>query len=84
MLTVTNVKVTDDLKIAKVYFSFFENKKPVNAILAYLKTKHNLIRYHIGGKLKIKYIPQLRFYYDDSLIHAEFIESLIKKIHKND
>ena len=84
LLTVTKVTITDDLKIAKVYLSFFENKKPIEDILKILVSKHNLIRHHMGLKLTLKYIPQLQFYYDDSIYHAQRIDDLIQKIHKND
>ena len=63
LLTVTKVTVTDDLKIAKVYLSFLENKKPVEDILEILGSKHNLIRHHMGLKLTMKYIPQLQDWY---------------------
>ena len=84
LLTVTKVKVADDLKLAKVYLSFLENKKPIEDILEILVSKHNLIRHHMGLKLTLKYIPQLQFYYDDSIYHAQRIDDLIQKIHKND
>ena len=84
LLTVTKVTVTDDLKIAKVYLSFLENKKPIEDVLKILKSKHNLIRRHLGLKLTLKYIPQLQFYYDDSIKHAQRIDDLMKKIHKDD
>ena len=84
LLTVTKVKVADDLKLAKVYLSFLENKKPVEDILAILGSKHNLIRHHMGLKLTLKYIPQLQFYYDDSIYHSQRIDDLIQKIHKDD
>ena len=84
LLTVTQVKVTDDLKIAKVYLSFFENKKSVEDLLIIFKDKHSLIRHHLGAQLTLKYTPELRFYHDDTLEQAERIESLIEKIHKDD
>ena len=84
LLTVTKVALTDDLKIAKVYLSFFENKKPIVDILGILVSKHKLIRRHMGSQLTLKYIPQLRFYYDDSIEHAQRINDLIGKIYKND
>ena len=78
------MKVTDDLKLAKVYLSFLENKKSVDDILLILGEKHNLIRYHLGQKLTLKYTPQLRFYYDTTMEQADRIGHLIEKIHKND
>ena len=84
LLTVTKVSVKDDLKLAKVYISFLENKKPVEDVINILKSKRNLIRSHVGMKLTLKYIPQLQFYYDDSIEHAQRIDDLIQMIHKND
>ena len=84
LLTVTKVTVTDDLKIAKVYLSFLENKKPVEDVLEILESKKNLIRRYVGLKLTLKYIPQLKFYYDDSIENAQRIDNLIQKIHKDD
>ena len=84
LLTVNKVTVKDDLKLAKVYISFLENKKPVEDVLEILKSKHNLIRHHVGLKLTLKYIPQLQFYYDDSVEYAQRIDNLIQKMHNND
>ena len=84
LLTITQVTVTDDLKIAKVYLSFLENKKPIKDILKILKSKQNIIRHQMGLKLTLKYIPQLQFYYDDSIEHAQRINNIIQKIRKDD
>ena len=84
LLTVTKVTLTDDLKIAKVYLSFLENKKPIEDVLEILKSKKNLIRRYVGLKLTLTYIPQLNFYYDDSIEHAQRIDDLIQKIYKDD
>jgi len=84
LLTVSKVKVADDLKIAKVYLSFLENKKPVKEVLGLISSKCNLIRHHLALNLTLRYIPKLRFYHDDSLEHAQRIDGLIQKIHKDD
>ena len=84
LLTVTNVKVSDDLKIAKVYLSFLENKKPIEEVLEIIKSKHNFIRHHVGVNIELKYIPQLRFFHDNSLEHANRIDDLIHKINQVD
>ena len=78
------MNVTEDLKIAKIYLSFLENKLPVEDVINIFISKHNLIRFHLGNKLRLKFIPQVRFYYDDSIEHAHHIDSLLKIIHKDD
>ena len=83
MLSVTKVTVSDDLKLAKVYLSFLENKKPAEEVIRILKSKQNLIRHRMSLKITLKYIPRLQFYYDDSIEYAQHIDSLIQKIHKD-
>ena len=78
------MNLTEDLKIANIYLSFLENKLPVKDVISIFISKHNLIRFKLGNKLTLKFIPQLRFYYDDSIEHAQHIDSLLQKIHKND
>ena len=84
LLTVTKVKVSDDLKIAKIYLSFLENKKTVEELLEIIKSKHDLIRHHVSLNITLKYTPRLRFYHDDSIEHALRIDKLIQKIHNDD
>ena len=84
LLTITNVKVSDNLKFAKIYVSFLNNKINVSELLSIIISKKKLIRYYVSARLKLKYIPELRFYYDDSFEYAENIDKLINKIHKND
>ena len=78
------MNVTEDLKIAKIYLRFLENKLPVEDVINIFISKRNLIRFHLGNKLTLKFIPQLRFYYDDSIEHAQHIDSLLQNIHKDD
>ena len=56
---------------------------PTDEVLNIFKLKQNQIRYSLGNKLKLKFVPQLRFYYDDSIVHAQHINSLIDKVKKN-
>ena len=78
------MKVTEDLKIANIYLSFLENKLPADEVINIFISKQNQIRYHMGNKLSLKFIPRLRFYYDDSIEHAQHIDSLFQKLHKDD
>ena len=82
-MTVTNVKVTDDLKIAKIYISFLENKKTAAELIQVLIDKKKLIQHNVGLELELKYLPELRFYHDESMEYAEKIDKLISKIHSD-
>lgn len=79
LITVTQVKVTPDLSIAKVYLSIFG--KDAQSILKLVVTNTSEIRRQLGLRVKnqLRHVPQLQFYVDDSLDYIENIENLLKK-----
>jgi ribosome-binding factor A len=83
LITITSVKVSHDLKIAKVYLSVLEKDKR-EAALERIKTISGYIRSELASRIRIKFIPELKFFIDDTLDYVEKIEGLIKKIHEND
>jgi ribosome-binding factor A len=79
MVTVTVVRVTADLSLAKCYISIFAgpDKKEV---LAHIKENSKKIRGAVGARLKnMRKIPNLSFYIDDSIEYASEIDALLKK-----
>jgi ribosome-binding factor A len=83
LLTVTNVKVSPDLKSAKIYLSVFEKEKRA-LVLEKVKSSTGYIRSELAHRVRIKFVPELNFYIDDTIDYVEKIEGLIKKIHEND
>jgi ribosome-binding factor A len=83
LLTVTNVKVSPDLKNAKIYLSVFDKEKR-EMVLEKIKGSTGYIRSELAHRIRIRYVPELRFFIDDTLDYVEKIENLIKKIHSND
>lgn len=82
-ITITNVKISSDLKIAKVYISILEKNKR-EEVLEKIKNKTGFIRSELAHRIRIKFTPELKFFIDDTLDYVEKIEGLIKEIHKND
>lgn len=82
-LTVTKVKLSPDLKIAKIYISVFEKEKR-DSVLERIRERTGFIRTELAHRVRIKFIPELKFFIDDTLDYVEKIEGLIKKIHEND
>jgi ribosome-binding factor A len=79
MVTVTVVRITPDLSLAKCYLSIFAgpDKKEV---MESVKENASRIRGEIGKRLSnMKKIPELLFYIDDSLDYANEIDELLKK-----
>ncbi len=83
LLTITNVRVSADLKIAKIYVSIFEKDRR-DEVLEKIKSKTKFIRTELAHRITIKFVPELKFFLDDTLDYVEKIEGLIKKIHEND
>jgi ribosome-binding factor A len=83
LLTITNVRVSADLKIARIYVSIFEKDRR-NEVLEKIKSKTKFIRSELAHRITIKFVPELKFFLDDTLDYVEKIEGLIKKIHEND
>ena len=94
LITVTKVRVTSDLSLARVYLSIFPvgtmppsadnpegTKADTQLVINAILTHASDIRRRLGlreGK-QLRIIPQLQFYLDDSLDYAENIERLLKE-----
>ncbi|MEY4603649.1 MAG: ribosome-binding factor [Bacteroidota bacterium] len=79
LVTVTAVRVTADLSLAKCYVSSFAGPEK-GKVLESIKSHAGKIRGEIGKRLKnMRKIPELHFYIDDSLDYAEKIDNLLKK-----
>ncbi|MDD2548471.1 MAG: 30S ribosome-binding factor RbfA [Bacteroidales bacterium] len=79
MITVTTVRVSPDLGIAKVYVSIFPTNDK-EKILELIRLHTKSIRYELGQRIKnqMRIVPDLSFYIDDSLDYIENIDRLLK------
>ena len=83
LITVTEVRMTPDLKTARVYvipLGGVDTKETVRILTEY----SHLVRRALSKRLDIKFLPKLTFVEDNSFEYAEKIERLIKKNKDND
>lgn len=82
-VTVTKVRVTPDLAIARVYLSFLKTNTAKEDI-ATIKTKSSEIRYKLGERIKnqARIVPQLEFFLDDTNEYVEHMDKLFDEISK--
>ena len=83
LITVTEVRMTPDLKTARVYvipLGGIETKETVKILTEY----SHLVRKALSKRLDIKFLPKLTFVEDNSFEYAEKIERIIKKNKIND
>lgn len=81
MITVTKVRVSADLSVARVYVSIFAlGGKSSMDIFKLLEEKNTLIRMKLAQRVRhqLRVIPQLSFFIDDSLDYMEKIDNLLK------
>ena len=63
-ITVLGVKMSDDLKDAKVYLSIYGDEEQKTATLAALKRSRNYIKFLLGKRIHLRYMPELHFVID--------------------
>lgn len=79
LISVTKVKVTNDLKFAKVYVSIL-NSKNIKDTLAGLKKSSGYIRSELAKRVNLRNTPELIFELDDSIEYGSRIDSILKEI----
>lgn len=80
LVSVSAVRVSPDLSIARAYLSIFPPAKS-EEILKNINTNAKSIRYDLGTRVRhqLRIIPELKFFIDDSLDYIENIDTLLKK-----
>jgi len=81
LISITKVKITPDLKYAKVYVSLLNSKNEDKTIEA-LKNSAGFIRSLIAKRINLRVTPELVFEKDDSMEYGMKIDSIIKKINE--
>ena len=83
LVTITKVRMTPDLAIARVFLSFFNNSNITQALNT-VKAHAGEIRYKLGTRIKdqARIIPQLEFFVDDTNEYVERMDKIFDKISK--
>ena len=82
-MTVSDVALSADNSLAKVYVTFLGKDERNEAGLKVLDRAKGYIRSELAKRLKVYKVPELRFMIDDSLKRAERIEAIIDKINND-
>ena len=80
MATITRVKMSADLKSARVYYAIYgDNNKSKDAAKGF-ESARGFIKRMLAPKLGLRYMPDLKFFYDDSFDYGSHIDQLLEKI----
>ncbi|MCB0258557.1 MAG: 30S ribosome-binding factor RbfA [Calditrichaeota bacterium] len=83
-VTITHVKMSPDLRIASIYFTAFGDAAVAKKSLNALERAKNFIRNEIAPELKMRFLPELRFFVDDTQEYARQIGRLLDDMNKED
>ncbi len=83
-VTISGVTLNRDLRIAKVYFTAHGNTHDEQALLAGFKSARGFIKRELAKELGLRYMPDLKFFYDASFDYGAHINRLLKSIRTND
>lgn len=81
-VTVTSVSISPDLSQASVYFTCMGDDKEKDKTKKVLNRASGYIRKLLGKRIYIKFIPDIKFIYDDTLKQEQEIDRIFDDIHK--
>jgi len=82
--TITAVKVSADLRNAKIYFTASGVADAPQEALAGFQRARGFIKRELAQRLGLRYMPEIQFYYDDSIDRGARIEKLLKMVKEDD
>ncbi len=84
LVTISSVMTTRDLKMAKVYWLTYGGKERIEEISEAFESATGVFRSAVGKALKLRYAPELKFFYDDTLDEQERVDRLFMKLNNPD
>lgn len=79
-VTILRVQLSDDLRSARVYFSVSEGEKSRDDAIAGFKSAAGYVKRELGKRLDLRYVPELKFIYDESFDRATEVNKILRTI----
>jgi len=80
-ITLTRVKVSPDLQIARVFYTTMGDEAAKRETANALERATPFFRRHIGGRLRLRRVPELEFRFDESVANQDRIEQILRDLH---
>lgn len=77
--TVMDVKLSADVRYAKVYVAFGGTNVDTSAVMAALRRDRGFIRTELARRLSVRYTPELEFIHDETIERAMHVERLLQE-----
>ncbi|OQY25947.1 MAG: ribosome-binding factor A [Anaerolineaceae bacterium 4572_32.1] len=84
-VTITEVDITDDLSIARIYISILDDDPKIRKeILHSIQNAAGFLRRELSRVIQVRHTPELDFRLDESARYGEHIEQLLEQIHQEE
>ncbi|PIM99839.1 hypothetical protein CDL12_27664 [Handroanthus impetiginosus] len=80
LTTISDVEVSGDLQVVKVYVSVFGDERGKEVALAGLKSKEKYVRSMLGKRMKLRLTPEIRFIEDESIERGSRVIAILDRI----
>lgn len=80
VVTLTGADVSRDLRHARIYFSMLAARETKEQVLSGLRSATGFIRAKMARELRLRFVPEIEFIYDDTQEKAQRIEQLLRQV----
>ncbi len=80
MAVVTGVKMSRDLKSARVYFTVTGDKKERELAIEAFDSAHGFLKRTLASRLGLRYMPKLKFFHDNSFDYGSHIDDILRSL----
>lgn len=84
MAVVTGVKMSRDIRTANIYFTVTGGRESKDQTMKGFQDAHGFLKRTLAKQLGLRYMPEIKFIYDESIDYGAHIDNLIKSIHSDD
>lgn len=83
-ITLTRVTVTPDLQLARIFYTTLGDANARRETARALERATPFVRRQIGGRLRLRRVPEIEFRFDESIAHQDRIEQILRDLHAAD
>ena len=83
-ITLTRVKVSPDLQVARVYYTSLGDETARRETAKALERATGFFRRRVGDRLQLRRVPELHFQFDESVGHQDRVEQILRELHEEE
>ncbi|MDY6879734.1 MAG: 30S ribosome-binding factor RbfA [Desulfatiglans sp.] len=82
-VTITGVRLSNDLKSGRIFYSVIGDKTEIDRAQAGLDSARRFVKREIGRRMALKYVPEIMFIHDSSLERGSAMEALFQRLNRD-